>query len=132
MMQLDFNPMSVPTIPPPPHLSSRPQQLPPPPPLTHAQANPPFVNFPNFPFFFPPPQIPFQQPCYWPSQFGQYIPHHTPTQTSLPPLNHNPPKPQPSSQSKPSPSHGDQGKSVSFRIDTKAFFLAFDRSRMDS
>ena len=37
--------MSAPTLPPPPHLSSRPQQLPPPPPLTHAQANPPFVKF---------------------------------------------------------------------------------------
>ena len=114
MMQLDFNPMSVPTIPPPPHLSSRPQQLPPP--LIHAQANPPFVNFPNLHYFFPPPQIPFQQPCYWPSQFGQYIPHHTPTQPSLPPLNLNPPKTPPSSQTKPSPSHGNGGNLLFFAL----------------
>ena len=37
--------MSAPTLPPPPHLPSRPHQLPPPPPLIHAQANPPFVKF---------------------------------------------------------------------------------------
>ena len=124
--------MIAPTLPPPPHHSSSQQQLPPPPPLIHTQANPPFVNFPNLPFFFPPSQIPFPQPCFWSSQFGQYLPHHTLTQPSLPPLNPNPPKPPPSSQSKPSPSHGERGNSAFFRIDTKAFFLAFDGGRMDS
>ncbi|KAK7828851.1 hypothetical protein CFP56_029888 [Quercus suber] len=108
--------IGVNSLPPPPNLSSRPLQLPPPPPLIHAQANPPFVNFPNLPYFFPPPQISFQQPCYWPSQFGQYIPHLTPTQPSLPPPNPNPPKPPPSSHSKPSPSHGERGNSAFFRI----------------
>ena len=128
-------PMSAPTLPPPPYPPFRPlQQFPPP--LLHAQANPPFVNpncFPNLHHFFPPYQIPLQQSCYWPSQFGQYIPNHMPVQPSLPPLNLNPPKlpPSPSntslpSQIKPLPSHGEQGKSASFRIDTKAFFLAFD------
>ena len=131
--------MSVATLPPPPHHPSRPQL---PPPLLHAQANPPFVNpncFPNLHYFFPPYQIPFQQPCYWPSQFGQYIPHHTSTQPSLLPQNLNPPKLPPSStdtshssQTKPSPSHGEQGKSAFFRIDTKAFFLAFDEGCTDS
>ena len=127
--------MSAPTLPPPPYPPFRPlQQFPPP--LLHAQANPPFVNpncFPNLHHFFPPYQIPLQQPCYWPSQFGQYIPNHMPVQPSLPPLNLNPPKLPPSptntshsSQIKPLPSHGEQGKSASFRIDTKAFFLAFD------
>ena len=62
-----------------------------------------------------------------------------PAQPSLPPLNLNPPKLPPSptdtshsSQAKPLPSHGEHGKSASFRIDTKAFFLAFDGGRMDS
>ena len=114
-------PMSVATLPPPPHHPSRPQL---PPPLLHAQANPPFVNpncFPNLHYFFPPYQIPFQQPCYWPSQFGQYIPHHTSTQPSLLPQNLNPPKLPPSStdtshssQTKPSPSHGERGNSAFF------------------
>ena len=113
--------MSVATLPPPPHHPSRPQL---PPPLLHAQANPPFVNpncFPNLHYFFPPYQIPFQQPCYWPSQFGQYIPHHTSTQPSLLPQNLNPPKLPPSStdtshssQTKPSPSHGERGNSAFF------------------
>nr|POE91495.1 hypothetical protein CFP56_14605 [Quercus suber] len=55
-----------------------------------------------------------------------------PTQPSLPPPNPNPPKPPPSSHSKPSPSHGERGNSAFFRIDTKAFFLAFDGGHKDS
>ncbi|KAK9997579.1 hypothetical protein SO802_022265 [Lithocarpus litseifolius] len=61
-----------------------------------------------------------------------------PTQPSIPPLNLNPPKLQPSptstihsSQTKPSPSLGEREKSF-FRIDSKAFFLSFDGGRMDS
>ena len=131
--------MSVPTLPPPPRplpppqtLSVAPIQFPPPPffssfpqhlplpPYPNAQALPPFATpnlLPTPHYFFPTHPIPIQQSCYWPSQFGQYIPQYTPAQSSLPLKNLDPKstlQPSPKlnshiSQAKPPPLPGENG-----------------------
>ena len=131
---------------PPPHIFPPPSSLPsfpqhfPPLPYPNAQAVPPFANpnlLPTPQYLFPCHPTPIQQPIHWPSQFGQYIPQYTPVQPPLP-LNILNPKPSsmqpsPKAQAKTSQiSRGTVGTSASFHIDTKAFLLAFDRSRMDS
>ena len=81
---------------------------------------------------------------YWPYQFGQYVPHTLPVNPTKPLANKNlkPPVTQPPTQNiippsfpqhRPLPNPGlTNGNSASFRIDSKAFFLAFDGDQTDS
>ena len=122
-------------FPPPPFFSSFPQHLPLPP-YPNAQALPPFATpnlLPTPQYFFPTHPIPIQQSCYWPSQFGQYIPQYTPAQSSLPLKNLDPKstlQPSPKlnshiSQAKPPPLPGGTGEFCFFSYQHKGFLLGF-------